>query len=880
MLHNACFALSIGVLLAALTGAASAQDSPSILDYLSARTERMADQLPPLPTSVEAWEKHRTEVLGNLTSTLGLPPREPMKAAVGYSRQQGELVIEEVAYLSTERAYVSATVIRQKQSTGRKPAVVMPAGWLGHWTFRPYRQFVESLAQQGFVVLFIDDPHAGLRQSPYAGLYAAASASGMQVAGLQVFDALRGLDYLLTRSDVDPGKIGIAGLDAGAVQAYLAAALEPRFQFVVAAGGTATSAALANAAAAGSGPKDPSALVAGLMGFTDLDRLAACVAPRPVLIAGGAKGAQDSAGGRRKALATMKAIYGLYGAEKQIHQATSDATGDLTALAPEFARWIESSVAPGWKGSDAPPMACGKPVDPDFSMLSYFQRRIAAQVGTAPSTTAPQAAGTPRREELIDWLRQSCGLDRLKPAADKVVKSAEGDGCVTEQLALGLDAEYRCPAVLVRPAESSPAKRAAVILSHDDRQSAVSGSIGAAARQLAAAGYLVIVPDHVSVDAQSGQSLSDSAKPSFYGDEFAKFYGPADAAGLPPLALRVAENLAAFRYLASRSDVEPSKIVLAGLGIGGVDATLAALLENRTAGAVSIDATTLRDWVLSAAPGELRFRHVMPYLPSMLTKGDLDAFYSAMAPKPLLIVRRKDGWSRSGFSQLVATTAAVYKSQQAEKAFLALDAGGVIAQAKTGPVDGIQRQLLWVARTLVPTPPQAGLVGNAEGLRRRLTTDSAAGLIWIAAELDGYEQPFPAGGFELQSWSFFNGNGAAQKGFAVTPLILKKVGDAYLLTGVGKTRLNAGTGSQTFAFEPVAGTATVGDDSFLGWYDGAFEGKSNAGVVEFDDEADARMIILTADGQMGNQKLTLNAAYRVQSEFHRRYSVMAVSKRP
>ena len=49
------------------------------------------------------------------------------------------------------------------------------------------------MARQGFVVLFIDDPRTGKRQAPYAGLYATASAVGIQGAGIQVFDALRGL---------------------------------------------------------------------------------------------------------------------------------------------------------------------------------------------------------------------------------------------------------------------------------------------------------------------------------------------------------------------------------------------------------------------------------------------------------------------------------------------------------------------------------------------------------------------------------------------------------------------------------------------------------------------------------------------------------------
>jgi dienelactone hydrolase len=873
MFRKTILAGSVSLLVFVLVDGAETQNSSTLLDYLAQRATRLAAQLPPLPDSRDAWEKHRTELVGKLHATLGLPARQPMKAAITYSRPDGDLVIEEVAYLLAERAYASATVIRAAKATGRQPAVVIPSGWRGHYTFRAYRKCVDQLARQGVVVLFVDDPRIGLRQSPPAGLYAAGSTLGLQVAGLQVFDALRGLDYLLTRADVDAGKIGIAGLGEGAIQAYLAAALEPRFQFVVAVGGTTTSEALVRAAARGAGPEDPSAFVAGLLNFTDLDRVAACAAPRPVLIAGSAKSGRWPAGGYRQVLTTMKAVYGLYDAGGKIRTLPGETVDDMAPYAPEIVRWLQTDVLPALKSSAVAPAACAPPEKPEFNALASLSQFV-------PAPSAKPADWPARREELTKRLRQACALDSLKPAADRVGKVTEGDGFVTEELALGVDTDFHCPAVLLRPAAAGAAKCAAVVLSHDDRQCAASGRMAEAARQLVAAGYWVLLPDHASVDPQSRQALASTDEPSFYGDEAGRLYGPADAVGLPPLALRVAENLAAFRHLAARPEVDAGKIVLAGLGLGGVDACLAAALESRAAGAASLDATTMRDWLQTVAPGEQRFYHIMPYLPSLLTVADWDLCYGLLAPRPLLVVRLKDGWPRTGFEQVAATTAEIYKTQQADAALRTLDARGVIEQTEAGQATGVQKPLLAVARTLVPTPPQAGLVGNTEGLKHRRTVDSAVGLIWIAAEMDGYDQQFTGSGYQLQTWSFFNRLGEQRKGYAVTPLIFKQDGEKYMLTGIGKTRINDGTGLQTFPFEPVAGTAEAGDDHFFGWYDGAWDGKPNAGVVEFEDAPDARMIILTRDGQMGGQKLQLGESYRTQSEFRRRYSIMAVSKKP
>jgi len=854
-----------------------------VFDYLASRAAGMAASLPPLPDKLDGWDECRAEIVGELDATLSLPDREPMKAAVTYTKEDGDLVVEEVAYLWAEQTYVSATVIRAKGADGRQPAIVMPSGWLGHYTFLPYRKFVDSMARQGIVVLFVDDPRAGRRQAPGAGLYATASAAGIQPAGIQVFDALRALDYLLTRADIDPGKIGIAGLGAGAMQSYMAAALEPRFQFVVAVGGTTTYASLVQAAAEAKGqvPEDPSAFVAGMLEFTDMDRVAACLAPRPMFIGGHAGVGEWAIDGYDQVLRTIKAVYGLHDANDRICQVPDGQSDDMTPYIPEITRWIETSVLPSLKSSDAAPAGCSEPDEqPDFNILGWIQRQIADQTASLPVEPTSQAEWQGQRNKMIKSLRSVCGVDSMSPAPDEVIEASEDGDLVTERLALGVDADFRCPASLVRPAEASQAKHAGVVLSHDDRQCAASAKIVEVARRLASAGYWVIVPDHASVHTQSLQPLADAERPSFYGDDAAKFYGPANVVGLSPLALRVAEDLAAFRYLAARAEVDAKKIVVSGVGIGGVDACLAGLLEERIAGVGSVDTTTMRDWTLNAAPGELRFFHLIPCLPSLLTKTDLDCLYGAIAPRPLLIVRLKDGWPRSGFEQVAATASAVYKLQQAENAVLTLGPRDVTEELEVATPDGIQKQLIAAARPLLPTPPQPGIVGNVEGLMSRASADSAAGLIWIVAEMDGYEQEFVGGGYRMESWSFFNNNGDAQKGRLITPLIFRKQDGKYELTGVGTTRTNDGTGVQSFDFDPVQGTDTVDEGYFFGWHTGDLEGNHNPGVAEFQDAPDALMIILTADGQMTGQKPKVGDTYRIQSQFRRRYSVMAVSKKP
>jgi dienelactone hydrolase len=878
MSRNWNVSLVFGLLATALVLSARGQEQHTVLQYLSERATELVSAASPVAGARDAWEIDRATLLEQIRAELDLPDRQPMRTAILAERTDGDLRIEEVAFLWSGDVAVSATVIRSVQATSPQPAVVITSGLLGHYTRSSHRPLIQTLARCGHVVLSLDDPRIGRRHAAHAGLYAAAGATGTSIAGIQVFDALRGLDYLCTRSDVDPGRIGILGIDQGALQAYLAAALEPRFQFVIAVGGTTTYQALVRAAADGQPSADPSADIAGLLKIADMDRVAACVAPRPLLVVSGA-GRTWPVQGRMKMLHAIESVYALYDASEQLDQLRGDQAGEETAA--EIVAWLDGVV--GKLDSSAAPISAA-PADtyeevPQFSMLEYLQGRVNDLAENLPTDPTSLEQWQTYRATMLTWLRAACDVDRLQPAADQLIQQETGDDLVTERWALGIDGAFHCPAVLVRPAADATSKSGAVILSHGDRQCAASPHIAAAAAGLAAQGYWVLVPDHASVHPDSLQCLGDAASPSFYGDEAATLYGPADVVGMPPLALRMIENLAAFRHLTTRSEVDPQRIVIAGTGIGGLDAGLAAALEERIAGVTAIDVTTMRDWTQQVAPEQLHFFHLMPYLPGGLERTDFDLLLAASAPRPLCLSWLKDGWPRSGFEQCAATAGKVYRLLQADQALLAVDPRQVTDEFTAGLPDGVQRQLGAVARVLLPTPPQPGLVGNLPGMCSRGSVDSAAGLIWIVAEMDGYDQEFVDSGYRLRSWSFFNDNGGAQQGRALTPLIFQRQGEGYELIGIGAARTNTGSGLQKFAWEPVAGTDAVGEGCYFGWHTGQVDGSKNPGVIEYDSVTDCRMVILTADGQMGGQRLQLGATYREQAVFPRRYSVMAVAEK-
>src|SRR5262245_30669475 len=76
----------------------------------------------------------------------------------------------------------------------------------------------------------------GTREHDQPAVDRRANSLGRPVAGKLVFDATRGIDYLLTRDDIDSSRIGLAGNSLGGAVAQLTAAVETRLRLVLVSG--------------------------------------------------------------------------------------------------------------------------------------------------------------------------------------------------------------------------------------------------------------------------------------------------------------------------------------------------------------------------------------------------------------------------------------------------------------------------------------------------------------------------------------------------------------------------------------------------------------------------------------------------------------------
>ncbi len=647
----ALLAAPLGVSIGAAQEVKSADHS--VLEYLGRRAQRMAAALPPIPGDRAAWEQRRAQVLETLGRTLGLPQREPMRAAVISSRLEEDLLFEDVIYHWAEDTYVSGNVVRLKDAAGPLPALVMPPGWLGELSHEAhYTPFVRHMARRGFLMLFIDDPHVGRRRAPYAGLYALASIAGTPVMGIQVFDTLRGFDYLTARPDVDRARVGVVGLCQGSEQAWLAAAVEGGFQIAVPVCGTTTYEEWSRMPV--SVPvdlSDPSPYVENVLRFSDWHEIGACIAPRPVFIASNSGDNWWPEPGYNKVVSTLQQAFALYGKPEDFRHLRELRSHSLTPFIEELAPWIEAKLAASPAAASRPPQAIRAPENPDLSMVRFMQRRIDQQLAGLPTTFTNEAAWLSERENMVAWLRSACDLNTLKVGRQVPRSSQTRDGVIEERGDIPEDQDLSVPVTLIGKKGTRPIKRV-VLLSHDTSQCAEEPSLRKFADALVVEGAWVCIPDHPSPHKLSRRPVKS----------LISLYGAGDCTGLPPLAMRVWDDIAALRFLKDNRDLAGSEIFVVGLGTGGFDAAIAAAIEPGVAGLAVVGTGTLHDWSESVAPRLGAFDRMMPYLPQMAAHVDWPLVYAGIAPRPLLLVDATDraSWPAEGFLRCRKAAGAVY----------------------------------------------------------------------------------------------------------------------------------------------------------------------------------------------------------------------------
>ena len=198
--------------------------------------------------SLESWQERQKLIREKLLECTGpFPGKTPLNARIVKTIEKGSFRIEHVVFESQPGFYVTSSLFLPAgmKRGSRLPAVIYCSGHSAD-SYRSdvYQYVILNLVKKGFIVFAFDPVGQGERleyldqktgrssvggptsEHSYPG--AQAFITGSSQAMHMIFDGIRAVDYLLTRKEVDPSRIGITGRSGGGTQSAMIAAYDDR----------------------------------------------------------------------------------------------------------------------------------------------------------------------------------------------------------------------------------------------------------------------------------------------------------------------------------------------------------------------------------------------------------------------------------------------------------------------------------------------------------------------------------------------------------------------------------------------------------------------------------------------------------------------------
>jgi cephalosporin-C deacetylase-like acetyl esterase len=532
----------------------------------------------------------------------GLPSSDtPLEPVITGVIQRDGFRIEKVIYQSRPRHYVTANLYVPDGLEGPTGAVLFLCGHAEVAKAYPeYQAVCQRLALAGLVVLAQDPIGQGERLSYWdaAGRSATVGAccpehdhAGAQCVPLGDFlaryfahDAMRGLDYLSSRPEVDPARLGVTGNSGGGTQSSLLMLLDPRL--AAAAPGTF----IMNRATyqRTGGAQDAEQIWPGFTAAgCDHEDIVMAMAPKPVRVLAVTDDFFPIEGTRRT-VQRCKRIWGLFGREECV-DLVEDVSGH--AYTPPLARAATAFFTRHLLGREVvvdegrvAPLAAS---DLWCTRSGQVQGEVAgaefafeANLGRLQEVTAARTAGL--SAEAADWLREQVLRDRtpcdLNP---RVYLRTDWEGLPVEARVWWSQEGLMGHSLLFRPAEA--ADDAPLTVAVWDGGCSDVASHAEAIRSACAAGRAVMVLDVSGMGALKPFPLND-AYPSegFYG-VIHKLSDDLMWLGDSLCALRVYDVLRALDLAVIIPGLDARRIDVLAAGKCGIYGRLAAALDDRIA---------------------------------------------------------------------------------------------------------------------------------------------------------------------------------------------------------------------------------------------------------------------------------------------------------
>ncbi|MEX0704547.1 MAG: acetylxylan esterase [Planctomycetales bacterium] len=542
------------------------------------------------PDDCRAWQTARREFF--VEQLGGWPERTPLEPAIVGTLRGDGYRIEKVIYASRPGHHVTAS-LWIPEGDGPFPAVLVSSGHSRAAKAAGYnQQMCLLLVKNGFAAFAYDPIGQGERSQildddgnprhanttvEHSLIGVGSILVGTNTAAFRIWDAIRGIDYLASRDDIDAERIGMTGCSGGGTLTSYVMALDDRVACAAPACYVTTFGKLLDTI----GPQDAEQDIHAQLAFgMDQPDYLLMRAPKPTLICA-TTGDFFAIDGTWDAFRQAQRFYTRMGYPERVDLVEAPGGHGIPKVGREamvhwMRRWLKGSDAPvrdegGMQWAEAD-LRC----TPHGQVLrlpgerSSFDINVERERRLAEARTARWKAASP--EELRRAIRKTAGVRPLDELPQPKVRKAgvvEREGYRIEKLVLDADDGVPLPALLFVPPQP---KRDAWLYLHGEGKH-VDAAPGGEIESLVQKGHLVLAVDIRGIGETSApvsRSIVENEK------EFYLAY----LLGKPLVGLRTEDILISGRFLAKYEvSNEPRSVHVAGIGSAAIPALHAAALE-------------------------------------------------------------------------------------------------------------------------------------------------------------------------------------------------------------------------------------------------------------------------------------------------------------
>jgi dienelactone hydrolase len=333
----------------------------SSVEYFNRLCARQRPQLAFRGATTQDWRRWRRALMARMRTLLGDFPKPcPLRPEIVEREDLGEVIREKVVFDSERDMSVPAYVLIPKgRARGeRLPAIVSShghgVGKIGQVGPEApaggYRGHAYSFACRGFVTIApdyrrfgerADDPHKYGGRDPCNVNFIKGSLLGVNLLTLDIWDAVRCIDYLQRRREVDPDRIGAVGNSFGGTMTMYISALDDRVKCAAVSCylNTFEQYAIRQANFCGS------QYLPNLRAYAEVADVCGLIAPKPLLIIAGKQDEGFPFQATMKAYRQLRRIYSAAGALDRLDLDAFDGGHRFneTKAFPWFDRWLKAA---------------------------------------------------------------------------------------------------------------------------------------------------------------------------------------------------------------------------------------------------------------------------------------------------------------------------------------------------------------------------------------------------------------------------------------------------------------------------------------------------------------------------------------------------------